>query len=173
MNCNPFIEDAELAPYIRALRCRVPRNYTKPVTMNATVSEKGCTMSVMDEEYVATTTGSGLFIVDVPELYAVVSPPPAGKVIQQPSIEIHPARIEYIATSDAPVTDTTICIKTPIKCYFDIGKLTIDLADMDTRLDVDKNSPGIQTINGLIPDSFGNIVIRSVSPSVTITVDKG
>lgn len=173
MTCNPFLTDAPLTPYIRAIRCRVSVNYTDPVSISATVSELGCVVDFLGRKYTARYVDSGLYIIDTPELYMVISAPVPGTIIEQDTIPVNPAKIDRVTDADTPSINTVIHVKTPIKCYLYSDRLTIDLEDSDVAVAIDEKETGIRSINGLLPDDFGNIVIRSASPRIAITVDRG
>ena len=173
MNCNPFLIDTALTPYISAIRCRVPKNYGEEVSISAIVSEKGCTVNFIGNSYTAEVTESGMYTVDTPELYLTITTPSAGTIIEQPPVIVNPARVEYTDIEELLPIETAICVKTPIRCSLIADKLVIDISENVPDIGNDAEPQGIQTINGLIPDDFGNIVIRSVSPKILVTIDKG
>lgn len=167
---NIFLADTEFNTLITSFRLR---GIKYDPNLIATVELRDDTLSIVlgDYSYAAhLDPGRCEFIIDNSELFLVCRKPEKSDLIKV-NAPINPTCIDF----NYPVsgeTHTVIKVDYPIVCKLLPDTLTIGINDTYNNVTPTTDTPGLRTINGLLPDTNGNIVIKSVSPHISVTVKK-
>lgn len=162
-----FLSDTSASRYLRNLRYT---GNTTDVIVTLSLTSESLKITLNEETFHATPTTSGLFIIDTPQLFLVAESPKYGEEITAHGLKINPCRVELLSDADTPAA-IEMHIQHPIYATISPKKIIVGLRENYRDSEPTETHNGLRSINGLIPDSNGNIVIRSIDPGISVIVN--
>ena len=167
---NTFLADTEFNTLITSFRLRGIK-YDPSLIATAELRADRLNIVLGDYSYATHLDPSrGEFIIDNPDLFLVCQKPEKSDLIKV-NAPINPACIDFNDLVSGE-THTVIKVNYPIVCELLPDTLTININNTYTNVTPTTDTSGLRTINGLLPDTNGNIIIKSVSPYISVTVKK-